>query len=41
MIRESKAHGEHEKSIGHECTDWAKWYTEYMIKERPGEELPK
>ena len=41
MIRASKAHGEHEKRIGHEDVNWAKWYAEYMIKEQSGEELPK
>jgi catechol 2,3-dioxygenase-like lactoylglutathione lyase family enzyme len=41
MIRASKAHGEHEKRIGHSDPDWPTWYAEYMVRERSGEEPPQ
>jgi catechol 2,3-dioxygenase-like lactoylglutathione lyase family enzyme len=37
MIRAAKAHGEHEKQIGHTDPDWPTWCAEYMIREQAGE----
>jgi catechol 2,3-dioxygenase-like lactoylglutathione lyase family enzyme len=41
MIRAEKAHGEHERRIGHADPNWSDWYAEYMVREQSGEELPK
>lgn len=34
LRRAAAAHGEHEKEIGHEDTDWPVWYAAYMERER-------
>jgi catechol 2,3-dioxygenase-like lactoylglutathione lyase family enzyme len=41
IVRAAKAHGEHEKRIGQADPDWPDWYAEYMMRERPGEDLPQ
>jgi catechol 2,3-dioxygenase-like lactoylglutathione lyase family enzyme len=41
MIRASKAHGEHEKRLGHADPNWPDWYAEYMVREQSGETLPQ
>jgi catechol 2,3-dioxygenase-like lactoylglutathione lyase family enzyme len=38
--RAASAHGEHEKHIGHPDPDWPDWYSEYMVREQSGQELP-
>ena len=40
MRRASAAHAEHEKRIGEADPDWADWYSEYMVAEQAGTELP-
>ncbi|HEY8197379.1 MAG TPA: VOC family protein [Gemmatimonadales bacterium] len=40
LKRAEAAHGEHEKRIGVRDADWPSWYSEYMVKEQSGEELP-
>ncbi|MGX7681660.1 VOC family protein [Jatrophihabitans sp. DSM 45814] len=40
LKRAAAAHGEHEKRIGEADPDWPDWYTEYMVREQAGEELP-
>jgi catechol 2,3-dioxygenase-like lactoylglutathione lyase family enzyme len=37
MIRASKAHGQHEKQIGHAEPDWPEWYARFMVREQSGE----
>ena len=34
LRRAAAAHGEHEKSLGHEDPDWPSWYAEYMVREQ-------
>jgi len=41
MRRASIAHGEHEKRIGAEDPDWPAWYSQYMVAEQSGAELPQ
>jgi len=41
MIRAAKAHGEHEKRIGHADATWPVWYADYMVREQSGEPLPE
>ena len=41
MRRASAAHGEHEKRIGAADPNWPDWYSEYMVREQAGEELPR
>jgi catechol 2,3-dioxygenase-like lactoylglutathione lyase family enzyme len=42
LIRAATAHGEHEKRNGGEYDEqWPKWYAEYMVAERTGQELPQ
>jgi catechol 2,3-dioxygenase-like lactoylglutathione lyase family enzyme len=41
MIRAAKAHGEHEKRIGHADADWPHWYAAYMAADQAGTELPQ
>jgi len=40
LRRASAAHGEHEKRIGQADPDWPDWYSQYMVAERAGQELP-
>ena len=40
LIRAELAHGQHEKRIGKADPNWAAWYSEYMVAEQAGEELP-
>jgi len=40
LRRAAAAHGEHEKRIGAADPEWPVWYTDYMVKERAGQELP-
>ncbi|WP_328453826.1 VOC family protein [Amycolatopsis sp. NBC_00438] len=35
LRRAARAHGEHEKELGHEDTDWPSWYAEYMVQHGP------
>jgi hypothetical protein len=41
LRRAEAAHGEHEKRIGQRDADWPSWYSEYMVAEQAGRELPK
>jgi hypothetical protein len=34
LRRAAAAHGEHEKQLGHEDTDWPSWYARYMVEEQ-------
>jgi predicted enzyme related to lactoylglutathione lyase len=40
LQRAAAAHGEHEARIGRADPDWPDWYSEYMVREQAGEELP-
>jgi len=40
LQRAAAAHGEHEARIGQADPDWPDWYSEYMVREQAGEELP-
>jgi len=40
MRRAEKAHGEHEKRLGHRDENWSDWYAEYMAAEQSGATLP-
>jgi catechol 2,3-dioxygenase-like lactoylglutathione lyase family enzyme len=40
LRRAAAAHGEHEKRIGKQDTDWPDWYAEYMVREQSGKPLP-
>jgi predicted enzyme related to lactoylglutathione lyase len=40
LRRAEKAHGQHEQRIGHEDANWPDWYSEYMVREQAGGELP-
>jgi catechol 2,3-dioxygenase-like lactoylglutathione lyase family enzyme len=40
LRRASAAHGEHEKRIGKEDSNWPDWYADYMVREQAGAELP-
>ncbi len=40
LIRAALAHGQHEKRIGKADPDWPAWYSEYMVAEQAGAELP-
>jgi catechol 2,3-dioxygenase-like lactoylglutathione lyase family enzyme len=40
LRRAAAAHGEHEKRIGKQDTDWPDWYAEYMVREQTGQPLP-
>jgi catechol 2,3-dioxygenase-like lactoylglutathione lyase family enzyme len=40
LRRASAAHGEHEKRIGQADPNWPDWYSQYMVAERAGQELP-
>jgi catechol 2,3-dioxygenase-like lactoylglutathione lyase family enzyme len=40
MRRAARAHGEHEKRIGHADENWPDWYASYMVAEQSGAELP-
>ena len=35
-----RAHGEHEKRIGHADPNWPDWYAAYMVAEQSGAQLP-
>ena len=41
LKRASAAHGEHEKRIGAADPNWPEWYSDYMVKEQSGAELPQ
>lgn len=42
LKRAATAHGEHEKRTGGQRDEnWPKWYSEYMVAEQAGTELPK
>lgn len=41
LRRAESAHGEHEKRTGHRDENWADWYSEYIVREQAGQELPK
>jgi catechol 2,3-dioxygenase-like lactoylglutathione lyase family enzyme len=40
LRRAAAAHGEHEKRIGKQDTNWPDWYAEYMVREQTGKPLP-
>jgi catechol 2,3-dioxygenase-like lactoylglutathione lyase family enzyme len=40
LRRAAAAHGEHEKQIGKQDTNWPDWYAEYMVREQTGKPLP-
>lgn len=40
LRRAEKAHGEHEKRLGHRDEDWPSWYATYIAAEQAGAELP-
>jgi catechol 2,3-dioxygenase-like lactoylglutathione lyase family enzyme len=40
LRRAAAAHGEHEKRTGERDENWPKWYSEYMVAEQAGGELP-
>jgi catechol 2,3-dioxygenase-like lactoylglutathione lyase family enzyme len=40
LRRAAAAHGEHEARTGEADANWPDWYTEYMVREQAGEELP-
>jgi catechol 2,3-dioxygenase-like lactoylglutathione lyase family enzyme len=40
MRRAEAAHGEHEKRTGEADPNWPEWYSEYMVAEQAGTELP-
>jgi catechol 2,3-dioxygenase-like lactoylglutathione lyase family enzyme len=40
LRRAAVAHGEHEKRIGKHDENWPGWYSDYMVRERAGVELP-
>jgi catechol 2,3-dioxygenase-like lactoylglutathione lyase family enzyme len=41
LRRASSAHGEHEKRIGEADANWPEWYSQYMVAEQSGAELPR
>jgi catechol 2,3-dioxygenase-like lactoylglutathione lyase family enzyme len=41
LRRAAAAHGNHEKRIGAQDSNWPDWYAEYMVREQTGEELPQ
>ena len=41
LRRASAAHGEHEKRIGQQDSNWPDWYAAYMVAEQSGEKLPQ
>jgi catechol 2,3-dioxygenase-like lactoylglutathione lyase family enzyme len=40
LKRAAAAHGEHEARTGEADPDWPAWYSDYMVKEFHGDELP-
>jgi catechol 2,3-dioxygenase-like lactoylglutathione lyase family enzyme len=40
LRRAAAAHGEHEKRIGRQDTNWPDWYAHYIVSEQAGHELP-
>jgi catechol 2,3-dioxygenase-like lactoylglutathione lyase family enzyme len=40
LRRAAAAHGEHEARIGKADPDWPDWYSDYMVREQAGSELP-
>ena len=40
LRRAAEAHGEHEKRVPGEHTDWPEWYAAYLVAEQSGAELP-
>jgi catechol 2,3-dioxygenase-like lactoylglutathione lyase family enzyme len=41
LKRAAAAHGEHEARTGEADPEWPAWYSDYMVKEFHGEELPQ
>jgi catechol 2,3-dioxygenase-like lactoylglutathione lyase family enzyme len=41
LRRAAAAHGQHEKRIGAADANWPDWYSEYMVREQTGQELPQ
>jgi hypothetical protein len=41
MIRAATGDGKHEARIGKADPKWPDWYSEYMVREQSGEELPQ
>jgi len=41
LQRAAAAHGKHEERIGRADPNWPDWYSEYMVREQSGEELPR
>ncbi|KJY44672.1 glyoxalase [Streptomyces sp. A1547] len=40
LRRAAAAHGEHERRIGAEDSNWPDWYAQYMVSEQAGTDLP-
>jgi catechol 2,3-dioxygenase-like lactoylglutathione lyase family enzyme len=40
LRRAAAAHGEHEKRIGRQDTNWPDWYADYIVREQAGKPLP-
>jgi catechol 2,3-dioxygenase-like lactoylglutathione lyase family enzyme len=41
LRRAATAHGEHEKRMGAADPNWPDWYSDYMVREQSGQELPQ
>jgi catechol 2,3-dioxygenase-like lactoylglutathione lyase family enzyme len=41
LRRAAAAHGQHEARTGQADANWPDWYSEYMVREQSGEELPQ
>ena len=41
LRRAAAAHGKHEKRIGGADPNWPDWYSDYMVREQSGQELPQ
>jgi catechol 2,3-dioxygenase-like lactoylglutathione lyase family enzyme len=40
LRRAAAAHGQHEKRIGKQDSNWPEWYAEYLVAEQSGKPLP-
>jgi catechol 2,3-dioxygenase-like lactoylglutathione lyase family enzyme len=40
LRRAAAAHGEHEKRTGQHDANWPDWYSDYIVKEQAGKQLP-
>jgi catechol 2,3-dioxygenase-like lactoylglutathione lyase family enzyme len=40
LRRAAAAHGQHEKRIGKQDSNWPEWYAEYLVTEQSGQPLP-